>query len=535
MPVVDVDRLKEQGRRFVDGFTPGQKAMTILGVVAVVLAGMMFMKWASTPEYAPLYTGLSSQDAGSVTQQLDSDGVKYKLAGGGGTILVAKPDVYKVRVSLSAKGLPSGGDSYAILDKQGITTDQFTRNIDYQRALQGELSKTIETIDTVQSANVTLTIPKDTVFVGAQQDKATAAVVVKTTGGDLPNDTVNAIVHIVASSIPNMNADDVTVADSNGKVLHAPGMDLSTGGSAQVEAKQNYENAVEKQVSDMIASTLGPGHAAITVAADLDMSKGQTKTTTYTNTAPGTQPPIPLKTSNKTTQLTEPAAGGTNGILGVGNNGANATGGNGNRNFNETTSSSDNAVNSQEITADNPPGALKRMSVSAVLDSAVVPADQVAKWTSQIQAAAGIVPSRDGADALQVSTVQFAAEATSKAKPASGGATSGNPMFDLIKQVLTLLMIGLILVFAWRAIKKAESNRVPLRVPLDIRELEAGSGALALDAPALTAAAAAAQLPARKPIEPPPTTLEGEITELIERQPDEVAQTLRSWLADRRS
>ena len=91
MPVVDVDRLKEQSRRFVDGFTPGQKAMTILGVVAVVLAGMTFMKWASKPDYAPLYTGLSSQDAGAVTTALDAQHVKYKITGGGGTIMVPTP------------------------------------------------------------------------------------------------------------------------------------------------------------------------------------------------------------------------------------------------------------------------------------------------------------------------------------------------------------------------------------------------------------------------------------------------------------
>jgi flagellar M-ring protein FliF len=90
MPVVDVDRLKEQGKRFVDGFTPGQKAMTILGVIAVVLAGMTFMKWAAKPDYAPLYTGLSSQDAGAVTAALDAQHVKYQITGGGGTIMVPR-------------------------------------------------------------------------------------------------------------------------------------------------------------------------------------------------------------------------------------------------------------------------------------------------------------------------------------------------------------------------------------------------------------------------------------------------------------
>src|SRR5262249_49318121 len=121
MAVVDIDRLKEQSRRFVDGFTPGQKAMTILGVVAVVIAGMTFMKWASKPDYAPLYTGLSSSDAGAVTAALDSAHVPYKIAGGGGTIMVPRPDVDKTRIDLSAKDIPSGGDSFNLLDKQGIT------------------------------------------------------------------------------------------------------------------------------------------------------------------------------------------------------------------------------------------------------------------------------------------------------------------------------------------------------------------------------------------------------------------------------
>src|SRR5882757_2852595 len=252
MPVVDVDRLKQQGKRFVDGFTPGQKAMTILGVVAVVLAGMTFMKWASKPDYAPLYTGLSSQDAGAVTAALDAQHVKYQITGGGGTIMVPRAVVDKTRIDLSAKDIPAGGDSFALLDKQGITTDEFTRNIDYQRALQGELAKAIESIDSVSAATVTLTIPQQTVFVGASEDKATAAVLVKTNGADLSGDAVNAIVHLVASSIPNMNPDDVTVADASGTVLHAPGMDTPAGGSSQIAQTQTYEATLEKKIEDMV-------------------------------------------------------------------------------------------------------------------------------------------------------------------------------------------------------------------------------------------------------------------------------------------
>src|ERR1700688_3412851 len=102
MPAIDLDRIKDQGKNFVDGFTPGQKAMTILGVIAVVLAGMAFSHWSSTTDYAPLYTSLSGADAGKVTQALDSAGVKWKLADGGATVLVPQAMVYKERVALSA-------------------------------------------------------------------------------------------------------------------------------------------------------------------------------------------------------------------------------------------------------------------------------------------------------------------------------------------------------------------------------------------------------------------------------------------------
>lgn len=535
MPVVDVDRLKEQSRRFVEGFTPGQKAMTILGVVAVVLAGMTFMNWAAKPDYAPLYTGLSSQDAGTVTTALDAQHIKYKITGGGGTIMVPRPDVDKTRIDLSAKNIPAGGDSFVLLDKQGITTDQFTRNIDYQRALQGELGKAIESIDSIAAATVTLTIPQQTVFVGASEDKPTAAVLVKTTGGSLSNDAVNAIVHLVASSIPNMNPDEVTVADANGSVLHAPGMDSQLAGSSQIEQTQTYDAAVEQKIEDMIGRTLGPGHAAVTVAADLDMSKSSSVTTKWTRPVAGTDVPTQQNDSKET--LSQTGAPSTNGQLGVGAGTGTAAGPTTpTTEYQKTTTQHTNAVNQVVTNADVPPGTVKHLSVSVLLDSAVVkPTDIATVWQPNILAAAGIQTARDGANALKVTTVAFdktaqKAEQTQLAAAASGS----NAMFDLIKHFLTLLMIGVVLFFAWRAIKRAESNRVPLRVPIDLLALEAP----AYREPALAGARVGVGVgaaPTRAALDGPASTIEGEITELIERQPDEVAQTLRSWLADRRT
>jgi flagellar M-ring protein FliF len=542
MPVVDVERLKEHGKRFVDGFTPGQKAMTILGVVGVVLVGSVFMKWASTPSYAPLFSGLSSQDAGAVTQQLQSQGIKYKVTQGGATIMVPQQMVDQTRISLSAKGIPAGGDSFTLLDKAGITTDQFTRNVDYQRALQGELSKTIQSISQVQSANVTLTIPQDNTFVGGTEDKPTAAVLVKT-GGRLDDSAVQAIAHLVASSIPNMSSDDVTIADSNGNMLHAPGMNSSLASGTQLEAQNTYEATLEQKIENMINAAYGPGHAAVTVNAQLDNSTTNKKSTTYTRPATnagGAISPtdVPAQSNTSSETLNSPGATGTNGVAGVGFNGNIGTGGTGTgQSYQKNTTNNTNALDTTNTNSDIPPGTVQRESVSVLLDSTVNP--DLVKLRNQIAAAAGINPTRDGATALQVNTVAFTQEAQKAAKAAnSGGGGGSNAMFDLIKSFLTFLIVGLVLFFAWKAIKRAEANRVPLRVPIDLRELEAPALAAALASPAgggAAAVAGGAAGGARRSLEPPPQTLEGEITDLIERQPDEVAQTLRSWLADRRS
>ncbi len=536
MPVVDVDRLKEQGKRFVDGFTPGQKAMTILGVVAVVLAGMTFMKWASKPNYSPLYTGLSSADAGSVTAALDAQHIAYKIEGGGGTIMVPTQDVDKTRIDLSSKNIPAGGDSFDLLDKQGITTDQFTQNIDYQRALQDELAKAIESIDSVAGATVTLTIPQQTVFVGATEDKPTAAVLVKTTGGTLSGDAVNAIVHLVASSIPNMNPDDVTVADASGTVLHAPGMTTSLDSSNQIAQTNNYDSALEKKIEDMVSSTLGPGHAAVTVAADLDMSNSTSVSTVYKKPVANANTPL---VSNNSSEKLGGATGGTvpNGQLGVpagtGINTGTAGGTTTPTSYEKLTNNDTEAVDSTVTNATLPPGTVKRLSVSVLLDNSVVkPADVANIWQPEILAAAGINPTRDGANALKVTTIAFDKTAQKAAQgQLAAASSSSNALFDLIKHFLTLLMIAVVLFFAWKAIKRAENNRVPLRVPLDLLELEAPA---ALE-PAFAGAPRVAAAPIRASLDPPPNTIEGEITDLIERQPDEVAQTLRSWLADRRT
>src|SRR5256884_3844646 len=213
-------------------FTPGQKAVTLFGIVALVVGGVLFANWASTPAYAPLFSNLSSTDASAIVDKLTSGGTPYQLTDGGATIMVPQSQVYDLRLKMSGQGLPAQNDTgYSLLDKQGVTTSDFMQNVDYQRALEGELDKTIKSINGVQAATVHLALPPKDVFATDTQ-KPTASVLVTTSlGRTLSPDQVQSIVHLVAASVVGLDPNQVTVADAAGNVLSTGnGQTVSTGG-----------------------------------------------------------------------------------------------------------------------------------------------------------------------------------------------------------------------------------------------------------------------------------------------------------------
>ena len=183
MPRIDIDRVKNQTRTFFNGFTSGQKVMTGVLLLTLIVGGYLFMKWESKPSYTPLFSNLTTQDASAITDQLKAQNVDYQLSDGGQTVLVPQSQVYQLRLDMSKQGLPTGGnEGYTLLDKEGVTTSEFRQRVDYQRALEGELAKTIGAMDTISGASVHLVIPQQDVFVSDAQ-KSSASVLIETKGG----------------------------------------------------------------------------------------------------------------------------------------------------------------------------------------------------------------------------------------------------------------------------------------------------------------------------------------------------------------
>lgn len=556
MAIVDVERLKRSGQKFVNGFTPGQKVISVLGVAGLVLATSMFMKWSSAPSYSPLFSNLSGKDAGDVTSALDSMGVKYKLTNGGGTVEVPQSQLYKARVDLSAKGLPANSDAWASFDKAGITTSAMQQDVNYQRALQAELQKTVEAINGVRGANVNLALPSDDPFVGDNAPKATAAVQVDTGGVQLGAEQVQSIVHLVSSSVKSLAPNDVTVTDTSGNLLYAPGADDAFASTQNLSKEMAFEAAKKAQIEDMLAKSLGPGHATVTVSANVDFSKGTTEQTQVTPVTDANGKLLPLNDNHEKTTFTGPGSNNT-GILGP--NGTPAGGTTPKQSYVDDKTNNTYGTNTQHTVTDQPGFNVKQLDVAVALDKSVVTQADVATYQNLVAAAAGI-DTTNRKDVLTVQLVPMDKTAVALAKQHYDTLTkppvAASPMdlMKIVRYVVTLLIVALVLLMARRSVKKAQLSFATSRVPLDLAALEA-PGMAALPAPMGDAAHAAqpalagarsGALPAagsaptatavvdRPPLDTARSPVETEVVSLIERQPDEVAQTLRSWLADRR-
>lgn len=535
MAAFDFRVASERARRTLDGFTRGQKTMLVLAGVAVAVGALVLSRWSGAAPYSTLYANLAPADAASVTQRLDAQGVSYRLGAGGTSIQVPQDAVYKTRIDLSAQGLPADSSpGYALLDKQGLTTSEFRQKVDYQRALEGELSKTIRAIDGVSAVSVHLVIPQEDLFSG-DATKPSASVLVSTMGNTkLRSGQVQAIVHLVASSIEGLAPEDVTVADSSGNVLAAPGQDAAAASSVRVEQTKAFEDSLALSLQQMVQKVTGDGHAVVRVKAELDFDKKSTTTESFAD--PKTRTALAEKTSKETFTG---ASGSATGVLGP--NGTAATPPNVPTNASSYTkqdTQSDFALGKVVEKTDALPGTVNRMSIAVLLDSSkkLKPAD-AASLRKLVSAASGLQTVRG--DTLEVGQLSFDTSATKAMATDLALVTAGEQkkaMFDLIKSGLLGLLALMSVFMAYRAAKKA-NGRMVSAIPLDSLPR---SSSLALpsladlqdddddDGGPLAITPTGIPLPLSASPRP-------DIAALIEQQPGDVANTLREWLADRRS
>ncbi len=517
------------------GFTAGQKVVAIIGTGALLLAGFMVFRWAATPSYAPLYSNLAASDASAVIQELDAQGVAYKLSNGGNTIMVPADQVYSTRIGMSGQGLPTSSEGgYSILDKQGLSTSQFQERTDFKRAMEGELSKTIEAIDGVDAAVVHLAMPEKDVF-SDNQDPTTASVLVQTRAGlTLGPEQVQAVVNLVSSSVDGLQADKVTVADSSGKVLNAPGQ-VGSGGYTQDQNQMvvDYQNRLSSQLQGVLDKVLGPGNSANQVTAQLSFDKTVSETTDYTDNNG-----LRLSESEKTEKLENGAAGataGANGVVGpAGQTELGATGGEGST-YSDKQRTTDYAPDKVIEKREAAPGKLERLGVGVVLDTRALAGRDPAEIEALVNASLALDTKRG--DTITVSSLPFdrtTQDAAAKELEASQKADAKAARMDLIRNGGLVGLVALMVLAAWiqsrkRAKARAQATEYVVeqlrRDAQDRQAIAAGQVAAVEPNPALLALESADQ--GRS------SAMRDEIAQLVERQPEDVAQLLRGWLVER--
>lgn len=243
---------------------------------AVMIAGFaaLFI-WANRVQYNVLYSNLSSEDASLILTKLKEQRVPYKLDSGGSTIKVPEEKVYETRLGMAGQGLPKGGGAgFEIFDKTDFGATEFVQNLNYQRALQGELSRTIKEFEEVEDARVMIVMPKDSVFV--EDKKPPSASIMLKLKKELAKEKVNAVVYLVSSAIPDLTPERVSVVDTTGKVLFKHKQEDEDGGDT-VAKRQKYKTSVEEELSariqSMLEHILGKNKAIVRVNAEMNFAQ----------------------------------------------------------------------------------------------------------------------------------------------------------------------------------------------------------------------------------------------------------------------
>lgn len=511
----------------VKQFTVAQRTLSIIGVAVLVLGAFALSSWLSRPTLSPLFTGLSGADASAVVDQLTAEGVQYQLADGGSTVLVPEASLYDQRIKLAAAGLPTNADGggYSLLDEMPMTSSEFQQQTTYQRALEGELARTIGAIDGVESATVKLALPEESVFVSEKADP-TASVFVRTRPGTtLSVDQVQAIVHLVSAGIDGMKPTDVAVVDASGEVLSAVGTG-TTGGSGKQAS--DYEARVAASVQALLDRVVGPGRSAVTVTAEVDQS--QTDTTTEKFTATPDTPPLASSTTTETYE--GGSASGAAGVLGPDNIAVpGGDGAEGSGTYESTTEDRTNAVDKTTERVQQGPGAIERQSVAVVLDEKAAAPIDLADLRETIAAAAGVDAERG--DTIAVQAVPFdttQAQAADEALAAADAAAQAAQQRSFIQQAaIGGVVLALLLALAIGMTRRSRKSR---RTAIDLGELQpvlSDDARLALEG---LPEDALPELPSGPlPTEPDPVARKrAEITALADEQPQEVADLLRGWL-----
>jgi flagellar M-ring protein FliF len=508
----------------------GPRRAAIYGVgVATAVAILMLSSWATKPQFVPAFADVPLESVGKMTAALDQAGVVYKLERGGTEITVAEEDVARARVVLAGAGLPTQGrPGLELFDQQSWGMTDFAQKINYRRALEGELERTIGAMKGIERAQVHLAIRETQAFRRASEVPAEASVVVKPRGGQRPDaDVVRGIAQLVASSVDNLEAERVAVIDDAGRLLSRPvtANDPASLSSAQLEQQRAVEDHLAGKASSIVEQMVGAGNAQVSVAADLSFDQVERMS----------QVVDPEKQALSTEQRAEIVPG--------------TEGGAGSTNI---ATSFDNSRTVETIRSAT--GTVKRLTVSVLVKDKVgangKPAPRPQAELDQLAALVRTAVGVDSARGDQVTIVSAPFEAVTVLAPE----TTGEKVMRTVQQVqrpaiglFGLVAVAIVALLALKALRggtpqlAAAGTGAALAagtvaadgtfIPATTGDTGANGGVPQLPASLQDAAAASdAPMVAATPFRPAGNPLRDKVVATADAYPDVAVKVLRNWI-----
>ncbi|MCB0224103.1 MAG: flagellar M-ring protein FliF [Anaerolineae bacterium] len=381
-------------------------------LIAAITGLIFFFTWAQSPEYSAAFTDLKTEDAAAIVNYLKENNISYEIDGDGSTIRVPTDQVHEVRLALASQGLPGEGSiGMEIFDNANLGMTDFLQQVNYQRALEGELARTISSLTAVNSARVHIVIPQPTLF-SEEEEPTTASIVIDLESGQrLGQEQVQAISHLVSSAVEGLTPDNLTIVDMNGNVLADGSVSANTASmalsSSQVDAQRNFERDMELRIESMLRNVLGPDKAVVRVTAKMNWDHVETETEHF---FPGAEGGV-LRSSRRISETYGGTDDTTGGVPGTATNIPDAaptfqteitgTNGSGYQRFDLTTNFEVSRSTSRVISAT---GQVQQLSVSVMVDN-ITDTQTINAIEQATVAAAGINPARG--DVLTVNSIPF--------------------------------------------------------------------------------------------------------------------------------
>ncbi len=495
-----------QLKTFYEGLGREQKLIAA-GVILLVLVGFVaLIFWASRPEWALLYRGLPEETAGEIVSYLKSKNIPYELAPDG-SIRVPREKVLELRMEIASQGLVGGpGPGFELFDRGQIGSTEFVQKVNYQRALEGELARTIMSLKAIKYARVHLALPRESLFIQVEKPPKASVFVTLKPGYTLSRKEVQGIVNLVSGAVTGLTPENISIVDAKGRVLYRGQKEEDQLSATRLAYQRRLEERYRSKIEELLNRALGPGRAVAQVSVEVDFDQGAIREETY-------DPEMTAVVSESLEEVrkTSQAQGGPAGVKGAlalkaeGNLGQVGRG---------ETSSEKKIIRNYEPSRvlkqiSISPGKVKRLSVAVLVDEQVIPKEEKQaklEWIEKlVKGAVGYNPDRG--DVVEVSTFPF------KVEEAKGPAVWMEYLSRLIKPLLEFLIALLVLLLVVRPLLKSVlEKKAPPETEKEVLEGE--------EAPELEAEEEAKPLPHEMALG------------IVQSSPERAAILVKKWLLE---